>query len=109
MAIAARFAANVIGCRQALGISQEELGVRASVHRTEVSQIERGLRLPRIDTLAKLCGSLGVEPNVLMAGDCLAAGRNPSREFQAEANSQAERLLSPEPTEASRRSARAST
>jgi transcriptional regulator with XRE-family HTH domain len=68
MAIAARFAANVVGYRQALGISQEELGVRASVHRTEVSQIERGLRLPRIDTLAKLCGSPGVEPNALMAG-----------------------------------------
>ena len=54
--------------RSALGISQEELSVRASLHRTEVSQIERGLRLCRVDTLIKLIGSLEVSADELFAG-----------------------------------------
>lgn len=67
-AIAARFGANVACCRKRAGISQEELSVRASLHRSEVSQIERGLRLCRIDTLLKLSGSLEVIPDELLAG-----------------------------------------
>lgn len=66
--IAARFGANVARCRKRAGISQEQLSVRASLHRTEVSQIERGMRLCRIDTLLKLTGSLGVTPDELLAG-----------------------------------------
>jgi hypothetical protein len=31
-------------------------------HRTEISQLERGLRLARVDTIAKLCGSLEADP-----------------------------------------------
>jgi transcriptional regulator with XRE-family HTH domain len=67
-AIAKRFAANLFAAREAAGISQEELGFVADLHRTEVSQLERGLRVPRIDTLAKLCGALEVEHAALMAG-----------------------------------------
>ncbi len=40
----------------------------ASLHRTEVSQLERGLRLCRIDTLIKLAGSLEVSPDELLDG-----------------------------------------
>jgi transcriptional regulator with XRE-family HTH domain len=42
--------------------------VRASLHRTEVSQLERGLRLPRVDTLAKLVGSLEISADELLDG-----------------------------------------
>jgi transcriptional regulator with XRE-family HTH domain len=66
--IAARFGANVARCRKRAGISQEDLSVRASLHRTEVSQLERGLRLCRIDTLLKLTGSLEVTASELLAG-----------------------------------------
>lgn len=66
--IAARFGGNVAHCRKRAGISQEELSVRASLHRTEVSQIERGLRLCRIDTVVKLLGSLDVSADELLAG-----------------------------------------
>ena len=66
--IAARFGGNVAACRRRAGISQEELSVRASLHRTEVSQIERGLRLCRIDTLIKLVGSLEVSADELFTG-----------------------------------------
>jgi transcriptional regulator with XRE-family HTH domain len=66
--IAGRFGANVAGARQRADLSQEELGVRASLHRTEISCVERGMRVIRIDTLVKLAGGLGVDPGVLLAG-----------------------------------------
>ena len=68
MNVAERFAANLTAARSASGLSQEEVGFRAELHRTEISHLERGLRVPRIDTLAKLCGALGVEAPVLMEG-----------------------------------------
>lgn len=68
MDIAAQFGDNLIRCRKLADISQDELSVRASVHRTEISQLERGLRIARIDTLVKLCGSLEIEPGELLEG-----------------------------------------
>jgi len=66
--IAAQFGDNLVRCRKLADMSQGELSVRASVHRTEISQLERGLRVARIDTLAKLCGSLEIEPAELLVG-----------------------------------------
>ncbi|MDX6602385.1 MAG: Helix-turn-helix domain [Solirubrobacterales bacterium] len=68
MDVAAQFGDNLVRARRLADLSQDELSVRASVHRTEISQLERGLRIARIDTLAKLCASLEVEPGELMAG-----------------------------------------
>lgn len=68
MDIAAQFGDNLIRCRKLADLSQDELSVRASVHRTEISQLERGLRIARIDTLLKLSGSLEVEPSELLVG-----------------------------------------
>ena len=42
--------------------------MRASIHRTAVGMIERGERLPRIDTLVKLTGALGVSADELLDG-----------------------------------------
>lgn len=66
--IATRFAENLVICRKRAGLSQEELGVRATLHRTEISQLERGLRVARIDTLVKLAGALSVSPLALLDG-----------------------------------------
>jgi transcriptional regulator with XRE-family HTH domain len=66
--IAARFGKNIARCRRRAGLSQEELSIRASLHRTEISQLERGLRLARIDTLVKLAGALGVSTDNLVEG-----------------------------------------
>ena len=66
--IAGVFGDNLARLRRAAGVSQDELSVRASVHRTEISQLERGLRLARIDTLVKLAGSLEVSCDELLAG-----------------------------------------
>jgi DNA-binding XRE family transcriptional regulator len=48
--------------------SQEELGLLASLHRTEIGLLERGARCPRIDTLLKLTGSLEVPTDELLEG-----------------------------------------
>lgn len=79
--IAERFAANLAACRRRADLSQEELGVRASLHRTEISQLERGLRVARIDTLVKLAGGLGVEPADLLAGIDWTPGRTTAGKF----------------------------
>lgn len=66
--IAARFGDNLARHRKRADLSQEELSLQASLHRTEISQLERGLRLPRIDTLVKLKSSLEVSADDLLAG-----------------------------------------
>ena len=66
--IAARFGDNLARVRKQADLSQEELAVRASLHRTEISQLERGLRIARIDTLVKIAGSLEIKPEELLDG-----------------------------------------
>jgi transcriptional regulator with XRE-family HTH domain len=65
---ARHFGLNLARCRRRAKLSQEELGVRASLHRTAVGQLERGERIPRTDTVVKLSGSLGINPQVLLDG-----------------------------------------
>lgn len=66
--VAERFAQNLLHARESADLSQEELAFRAALHRTEIGLLERGVRMSRIDTLAKLAGALGVEPAALLAG-----------------------------------------
>ncbi len=66
--IARRFGENLVRARKRADLSQEELGFRASLHRTEVGQLERGVRLARIDTVVKLAGALKVPPGSLLDG-----------------------------------------
>jgi CheY-like chemotaxis protein len=44
--------------RSALGISQEELALRAGLHRTYVSDVERGARNPSLESIQKLAAAL---------------------------------------------------
>lgn len=60
MEVARRFGENLRRLRKEAGISQEELGFRCSLHRTEIGLLERGARVPRIDTLIKIAIGLGV-------------------------------------------------
>jgi transcriptional regulator with XRE-family HTH domain len=66
--VAKRFGANLSHLREQADVTQEELAFRASLHRTEIGLLERGGRIPRIDTLAKLAGALEVEPGEFFAG-----------------------------------------
>ncbi len=65
---AARFGRNLARAREAAAHSQEAVADLAGLHRTAVGQLERGERIPRADTLVKLCGALRVQPQVLLAG-----------------------------------------
>lgn len=47
-------------------LSQEELGSRANLHRTYISQLERGLKSPTLDSLSLICGVLGIEVSELL-------------------------------------------
>jgi transcriptional regulator with XRE-family HTH domain len=66
--VAEQFGRNLRRCRRRADISQEELSYAASVHRTEISQLERALRTPRIDTVIKLAGALEVPAGDLVGG-----------------------------------------
>lgn len=74
-----RFAENLILLRGRAGLSQEQTAERADLHRTELSLLERGLRLPRLDTIVKLAGAIEVEPCELLAGMTWRLGRNLGR------------------------------
>jgi transcriptional regulator with XRE-family HTH domain len=63
-----RFAANLRLARQAAGISQEELGYRCDLHRTEVSLLERAGREPRLATIVKVACALGTTVDALCEG-----------------------------------------
>lgn len=66
--VAKQFGSNLAYCRRRAKLSQEDLSFGASLHRTEVSLLERGQRIPRIDTLVKLAGALGVSADELLDG-----------------------------------------
>ena len=61
-----RFAANLRRHRLAAGLSQEALGFRSHLHRTEISLLERGERDPRLSTVVRLAEGLGVAPATLL-------------------------------------------
>ena len=67
MDIRARLGANVRRLRAEKGWSQEDYADRAGIHRTYVSDIERGRRNPTVTVVEKLAKPLGVG-----AGDLLA-------------------------------------
>ena len=51
--------------REELGLSQEHLGYKAHVHRTYVSDVERGVRNPTVKVIWKLAEALDTEPSAL--------------------------------------------
>ncbi len=52
--------------REALSLSQEELAFRSEVHRTYISELERGIKNPSLTTLEKLATALGTSKTVLV-------------------------------------------
>jgi transcriptional regulator with XRE-family HTH domain len=70
-----RFAANLRKARKRAAISQEELGIRCELHRTEISLLERAGREPRLATLIKLAGALETTAQDL----CEGIGWNPEK------------------------------
>lgn len=52
--------------RKEIGVSQEDLADRAGLHRTYVSQLERGLKSPSLKAINALAQALGKEPHELV-------------------------------------------
>jgi transcriptional regulator with XRE-family HTH domain len=56
---------NVRRCREAAGLSQEELAARMGVEQGYISRLESGDRNPTIVTISQAADALGVRPSVL--------------------------------------------
>lgn len=82
MDIATHFGRNLNRARKRAGFSQEELGIRATLHRTEIGLLERGERLPRIDTVIKVAGALSIPPAELIRGIEWSPGSTTIGEFR---------------------------
>lgn len=67
MDVGRRVGANIRRLRKAQGLSQEELAHRAEMHRTFVSQVERAVKSPTLETLDKIARGLGVPLSDLVA------------------------------------------
>jgi len=52
--------------RLAKKFSQEEFASQANLHRTYVSQLERGLKSPSLNTIYKICLVLGIKMSEFM-------------------------------------------
>ncbi len=58
------------------GLSQEELAALADLHRTYISQLERGLKSPSLRAIEMLAMALGRQPHELIKqAEQLAEGR----------------------------------
>jgi transcriptional regulator with XRE-family HTH domain len=64
----AQLAFNLRRVRRQKGLSQSALGFRSELHPTAISLLERGGRMPRVDTVIKLAAALGVGPCELLHG-----------------------------------------
>jgi transcriptional regulator with XRE-family HTH domain len=65
-AIAVAFGHVLRAAREAAGLSQQTLALRAEIDRTYPSLLERGLRSPSLGTLMNLAPVLGVPPEALV-------------------------------------------
>lgn len=66
MDIRARLAKNLRRLRQQKGWSQEQFAFEAGIHRTYISDLERGARNPTITIIEKLAKALGVKAGALL-------------------------------------------
>lgn len=66
MDICKRLSLNLRQLRQSKGWSQEEFAFQAGLHRTYVSDLERGARNPTIEVVDKLAVALGVPVGALL-------------------------------------------
>ncbi len=83
-AVAERFGDNLRRVRRREGLSQEELAVRASLHRTEIGKLENTERVPRIDTLIQLAGAMAIAPGRTARRDLLGPRTETPRDLHVQ-------------------------
>lgn len=79
-----RFGRNLWRSRRQACLSQEELASLAGLTRPHISLLERGLRLPCIDTILKLAAATDVSVCALLAGMEWQPGRVVDGDFHVE-------------------------
>ncbi len=78
MSLADNVARNILATREAKKLSQVALAKKANISVSYVSMLERGLRVPPLETLEALAKALGVPPLDLLqrpAGKAARRGR----------------------------------
>lgn len=63
-----RFGKNLVSLRRRSDLSQVETAERSGLHRTEISLLERGLRVPQLDPIIQVAAGVEAEPCDLLAG-----------------------------------------
>jgi transcriptional regulator with XRE-family HTH domain len=89
--VAERLGENLRRTRRRVGLSQEQVAIRASLHRTEIGLLERGGRVARIDTLIQLAGAMSVHPADLLDGIAWTPGGVQGGAFEFEAQARTSR------------------
>jgi transcriptional regulator with XRE-family HTH domain len=82
--LAVRFGRNLWRQRRRADLSQQELADLTGLNRMDISAIERGKRLPRIDTILKVSAGVEASPCDLLAGLRWYPGRYVEGEFHVE-------------------------
>lgn len=68
MTAAQRIGRDIRRIRRAADLTQEVVAERAGIHRTLMTRYEWGESEPKVLTLLKVAGAIGVEPAVLLEG-----------------------------------------
>ncbi len=66
--VAQTFGRNLKALRAERGLSQPELGNAIGTGKDQISHLERGKRVPRLDTVLLIARALEVDPAELMKG-----------------------------------------
>lgn len=79
-----RFGLNLWRSRRGADLSQGDLGRLVGLSRDAVRQLEKGQRVPRLDTIVRLAAGTNVSTCVLLAGMEWRPGRHVDGEFYVE-------------------------
>lgn len=81
--VAELFAKNLKRELERSSLTQEQVAARAGIHRTQIGKLLDGEQVPRIDTMIKLEGALGLKPATLIKGiSWNPSASSPSGEFK---------------------------
>jgi transcriptional regulator with XRE-family HTH domain len=82
--LAERFGLNLWRSRRRADLSQEDLGSLAGLTRDAIQKLEKGRRLPRLDTIVKLASGTNVSTCALLEGMAWRPGQYVKGDFYVE-------------------------
>ena len=71
-----RFGSSIKNARISLGLSQEKLAQRSNLHRTYISDVERGARNLSLYSIVRLASALQISVSSLFPAEPSEAGRD---------------------------------